>query len=111
MENPKFQIFTGEDDQFYFRLIAGNGEIILGSEGYHNKADCRDGIYAVKANSLRDERYRRETADDGQFYFVLTGANNEVIGVSEMYTTKQHRNDGIQVVFPRFDGHKKCPTI
>jgi len=26
MSNPKFQIFVGTNDQFYFRLIAGNGE-------------------------------------------------------------------------------------
>ena len=30
----KFEIFLGKNDEFYFRLKAGNGQIILGSEGY-----------------------------------------------------------------------------
>lgn len=48
MDNPKFQIFKGKDDQFYFRLKAGNGEIICSSEGYTTKQSCQNGIEAVK---------------------------------------------------------------
>ena len=34
MVNPKFQVFKGKNDQFYFRLVAANGEKVLTSEGY-----------------------------------------------------------------------------
>ena len=98
MENPKFQIFTGKDDQYYFRLYAANGEIILASEAYVSKQGCRNGIYSVKDNAPSDERYRRERAADGQFYFVLTAQNGETIGVSETYTTAQSRDGGIEAV-------------
>ena len=38
MGNPKFEIFQSEKNkQHYFRLKAGNGEIILASEGYVSK--------------------------------------------------------------------------
>jgi len=98
MENPKFQIFTGKDNQFYFRLYAINGEIILGSEGYVSKSSCQNGINSVKENAPKDERYIRKIATDGQFYFVLIAANSEIIGISEMYTTERRRNDGIEAV-------------
>ncbi len=48
MKNPKFQIYTGKDGQFYFRLYARNGEIILSSEGYTSKSNCQNGISSVK---------------------------------------------------------------
>ena len=48
MENPKFQVFKGEDDQFYFRLKAANGEIICASQGYTTKQSCINGIEAIK---------------------------------------------------------------
>ena len=94
----KFQIYKGEDGQFYFRLIAANGEIILGSEGYVTKAGCWNGIEAVKENAPYDDRYQRKKSAVGQFYFVLTALNYEVIGISEMYTSKQARDNGIEAV-------------
>lgn len=49
MENPKFQVFKGNDGQWYFRLRARNGEIICSSEGYTTKQNCLKGIDAIKA--------------------------------------------------------------
>ena len=48
MDNPKFQVFKGQDDQFYFRLKAANGEIICASQGYTTKQSCIVGIEAIK---------------------------------------------------------------
>lgn len=48
MTNPKFQIFKGKDNQFYFRLRAANGEIICSSEGYTTLQSCQHGIEVIK---------------------------------------------------------------
>jgi hypothetical protein len=98
MKNPKFQIFIGNNNQFYFRLYAANGEIVLNSEGYTTKSGCKKGIASVKGNALLEERYQRKTSVNGQFYFVLVAANGKVIGVSEMYPVKQNRENGIKTV-------------
>ena len=98
MNFPKFVIFTGEDDQFYFRLHAGNGEKILRSEGYVNKSGCENGVASVKENAPDDDRYQRKTSADGQFYFNLTAANGEIIGTSEMYRSDAGREAGIRSV-------------
>ena len=49
--NPKFQLFQGKDEKFYFRLVAGNGQAVGRSEGYNTKAAAKNGIESVKKNS------------------------------------------------------------
>ena len=98
MNNPKFQIFIGADEQYYFRLFAVNGQIILGSEGYTSRGGCQNGIDSVKENALLDERFIRKTTASGGFYFTLTAANHQVIGSSETYTTEAARDNGIESV-------------
>jgi uncharacterized protein YegP (UPF0339 family) len=98
VQNPKFQIFLGNNQQFYFRLRAGNGETILASEGYVAKAGCTNGIDSVKINAPIDERYKRKQATNGQHYFNLLAANHEVIGTSETYTTAAACENGIAAV-------------
>ncbi len=98
MKTPKFQVFTGQDGQFYFRPRDSGGEIILANEGYTSKAGCQNGIRSVKENAPLDERYRRRTSANDQCHFVLVAANGEVIGVSETYTTERRRDEGIEAV-------------
>merc|ERR1712050_173892 len=82
----KFQIFKSEkNDEFYFRLKAGNGEIILASEGYKAKAGAENGIKSVRENSSIPERFDKRDNKNGVPYFVLKAGNHEIIGMSEMY--------------------------
>ena len=98
MENPKFSVFQGKDGQFYFKLIARNGEPILASEGYVDKSACMDGINSVKQNAVKDEHFKRLIAANGEFFFTLMAENGEVIGKSETYKTQQGGNNGIEAV-------------
>ena len=95
----KFEIFrSNRNNQFYFRLKASNGQIILASEGYTTKDNCNAGIRSVKAHAPYDQYYSRLVATNGQYYFVLKATNGQVIGTSETYTTTQARDAGIQSV-------------
>lgn len=85
-------------DQFMFNLKAGNHENILASERYVAKQSAQSGITSVQRNAAVDERYRRLTAKNGQFYFTLTAANGETIGTSEMYPAAAARDKGIESV-------------
>lgn len=49
--NPKFEIYLDKKKEHRFRLKAGNGEIILVSEGYAAKASCKNGIESVRKNA------------------------------------------------------------
>jgi uncharacterized protein YegP (UPF0339 family) len=94
----KYQVYKGNDGQFYFRLKAANGENILGSEGYSTKASALNGIASVRVNSPHDGNYLRQTSSDNRYYFVLRAANYEPLGKSQLYPTTQAREVGIQSV-------------
>lgn len=98
MANPKYTIFRGKNEQFYFNLRAENGEIVLQSEAYTTKANCQNGIDSVRRNAPIDGNYERKMSSDGKYYFVLKAANNEPIGSSETYESEQGREIGIAAV-------------
>lgn len=94
----KFVMTTRKNGEFQFNLKAGNGEIILSSEGYTAKASCRNGIESVRKNAPDDNRYERKEAKNGKFFFNLKAANGQIIGTSEMYETAAGRDKGIESV-------------
>lgn len=46
----KIELFLGEDKQFYFRIVASNGETVSISEGYSTKQKCIEGYKSVREN-------------------------------------------------------------
>ena len=90
-----FQLFPSSG-QFWFRLRAANGEIVLSSEGYTAKASCQTGIASVKAN-CQPARFE-SFFSAGQYGFNHIAANGEIIGRSEKYTTAQARDHGLSVI-------------
>jgi uncharacterized protein YegP (UPF0339 family) len=98
MTTPTFEIFKSDvNNQYYFRLKAENGKLILASEGYTAKQSCKDGIQSVKRNAATDERYEKRT-NNGSFTFVLKATNGEIIGRSQSYSTPSNRDTGIEAV-------------
>ncbi|MCQ9634468.1 YegP family protein [Chryseobacterium sp. WG23] len=94
----KFVITQRVNNEYQFNLKAGNGEIILTSEGYVQKASCQKGIESVKVNSQEDSRYDRRKAVNNKDYFVLKARNGEIIGKSQLYSTKSGMENGITSV-------------
>jgi uncharacterized protein len=91
----KFELKKSKNDKYFFSLLAGNGQTILGSEMYEAKASALNGIESVKTNSADDGRYARLSGKDGSPYFSLKAGNGQVIGTSQMYATASSRDNGI----------------
>ena len=94
----KFEISKRKNGEFQFNLKAGNGQVILSSEGYTKKENCKNGIESVKKNSADDSKYDRKTSSNDKFYFNLKATNGQVIGSSEMYESSQGMESGIESV-------------
>ena len=94
----KFVISQRKNGEYQFNLKAGNGQVILTSEGYTTLAACKNGIESVKKNSQEDTRFERKEAKDGSPFFNLKATNGQVIGKSEMYSSAAACENGIESV-------------
>jgi len=94
----KFEVYADKGGDYRFRLKAGNGEIILSSEGYSSKAACMNGVESVKKNAPDDDRYEKKETAAGNFMFNLKAANHQVIGSSQSYKSASGRDNGIESV-------------
>jgi uncharacterized protein YegP (UPF0339 family) len=93
-----FVITRATNGEHYFNLKADNFQVILTSQMYSSKAACFNGIESVRNNSSDDSRYERKQSVNDKQYFVLKASNGQVIGNSEMYSSKAARENGIESV-------------
>ncbi|WP_154224215.1 YegP family protein [Marinicella rhabdoformis] len=94
----KFVVSHGKDGKDYFVLKAGNGEVILQSQGYSSANGCENGIESVKSNADDESKFECREAKDGRVYFVLKAANGQEIGRSQMYKSESGCKNGMASV-------------
>ena len=106
----KFEIYKDKKGEFRFRLKAGNGQNILGSEGYSKKPSCLNGIESVKKNSQNPARFEHKKTPSGKFTFVLKAANSQVIGTSQTYASESGCKNGMKSVATQSQGATTVDT-
>ncbi|MFT4202958.1 MAG: YegP family protein [Chitinophagaceae bacterium] len=94
----KFVLKKGKDGQFYFNLKAGNGQIILSSEGYPVESAAVNGIESVRKNASDEGHFERFVSSNGKPYFNLKAGNGQIIGKSELYESTAAMEKGIASV-------------
>jgi uncharacterized protein YegP (UPF0339 family) len=79
---------------FRFNLHARNGQVVLSSETYTTKAAAWNGAFAVQDAAALEGSFTIHTSTDNRYYFTLTAENGQVVGVSQMYTSRTSAQDG-----------------
>ena len=93
-----FEIFTDNGGEYRFRLKAGNGEIVLSSEGYSSKSGATNGIESVQTNANDPSRFAASETANGKHRFALKAKNNQIIGTSQNYESASARDNGMEAV-------------
>ena len=96
--SAKFEIQPTDGGGFYFILIATNGQTILTSQTYTTKEAAKNGMESVIENGTDEAQFETKTSSAGEDYFVLKAKNQQVIGNSQMYSSKEAMKKGIQSV-------------
>lgn len=94
----KFEVTKRTNGEFQFNLKASNGQVILSSEGYKAKPSCMNGIESVKKNSQEMTRFEKKVAKNGKHHFNLKSTNGQIVGSSQMYSSEDGCNNGIESV-------------
>jgi uncharacterized protein YegP (UPF0339 family) len=92
------EIKRASDGRFVINLKAPNELVIFTSQSYESKESALAGIASVKQNAHVEEHYEEKTGHDGRTYFVLHAANQQVIGRSQMYSSREAMRNGIASV-------------
>lgn len=93
-----YDLKLAKNGQFFFNLVAGNGQNILKSEMYKSRGAAENGIASVQANCQEDGQYECKASGEDKHYFVLKAKNHQVIGQSQIYKSKSGCDNGVESV-------------
>lgn len=93
-----YELRKNDRGEYSFLLKAPNNEVVLQSESYKSKSSALNGIASVQSNSSLESRYEAKQSPDGRFYFNLKGANGQVIGTSQHYSSAAACDAGLRSV-------------
>lgn len=88
----------GSDGQYYFNLLASNGQLILRSEAYRTDTQRNSDISSVQVHAFDSVRFEKRISPEGKYYFIAKDENNRVIGKSILYGSEAARDNGIESV-------------
>lgn len=94
----KFEIYKDKAGEYRFRLKAGNGEIVLSSEGYKSKTSAKNGVESVQKNCSDQSCFEKSQTPSGKYRFNLKAKNKQVIGTSQSYDSETSCDNGMQAI-------------
>jgi len=107
-----FELFRNDaGGKYHFRLKSPNGETILASEAYEQKAFAINGIQSVKRHAAESSNYEIKAASGGKWHFVLRATNGETIGSSQLYASREGARHGIAAVAKHAAGEVRDLTV
>jgi len=93
-----YELKKAKNGEYFFNLLAGNGQGILKSEMYSSKSAALNGIASVQSNCAEAGQFECKTSTNGKAYFVLKAKNHQVIGQSQMYESESGCDNGMESV-------------
>ncbi len=93
-----YELKVAKNGEYFFNLVAGNGQNILKSEMYKSRSAAENGIASVQTNCGEDGQYECKESSNGKTYFVLKAKNHQVIGQSQMYESESGCENGMESV-------------
>lgn len=94
----KFELYKDKAGKHRWRLKAGNGEIILASQGYASKAGAKIGIESVRKNCTSVKNFRVSQTRNKKHCFSLVAQNGQIVGTSQTYAKEASCKAGVQSV-------------
>lgn len=88
-------LWQSTDGQWRFNVSAGNGRIMLTSEGYASRTGALTGVLSVLDNGLAADHYATNLTAGGKFNLHLRADNDETIATTETYASRSNATRAI----------------
>ena len=93
-----FIVDKNKDGQYFIKLKAKNGKVILNSLRYLSKSVCKSDIETIRVMSTDILKYEYKKTFDGKFYFKLKSIHGDVLGRSNLFDSAELRDSEIEMV-------------
>lgn len=93
-----FVIKQNENGEIYFNFLNNDGEVVLISGNYADKALAEEAIKDVKVNSLMSQQLAAGKTKDGGQFFVIKGTNGDILVKSALYTSQMVMDNALHCV-------------
>jgi len=103
-------IFRKSDKEYIAELFASNGEVMLTSETYTTASGAEGGIATIIKGALADAFVVYQDKKNN-YYYKLKNANNRLLCVGEIYTTKDQCQKAVESVKRLVKTAVKVPEI
>jgi len=100
----KFHLKKASNGEYFFSLLAGNGENVGRSETYKARASAENGIESVQKNASNSDRFEVKEGKDGKFYLSLKASNGQVILAGQGYASEDGAKDGAGAIARAAEG-------
>jgi len=89
------ELYQSSDNQWRFRVKAGNHQVVLSSEAYVSKQGAENGIASVLENGVDPAMYALNKTASGKYNVRLKAGNSEIIAFTQSYSTKSNATRAI----------------
>jgi uncharacterized protein YegP (UPF0339 family) len=96
--SSSFVLKQNEDGEVYFNFLNNDGEVVLISGEYADKAMAEEAIKAVKLNSLMSQQLAAGRTKDGAQFFVIKGEDGDILAKSALYTSQMVMDNALHCV-------------
>ena len=93
-----FVLKQHENGEIYFNFQNSDGEVVLISDNYSDKALAEEAIKEVKVNSLMSQQLAAGRTKDGGQFFVIKGSNGDILVKSALYTSQMVMDNALHCV-------------
>lgn len=88
---------SDKNKEFYFTLRLDDGNAVVTSEGYKQKASAKKGIESVKKNGAAGKIELKE-GSTGKPFFVVKATNGQIVGKSRQFATVEERDAAVEAI-------------
>ena len=106
----KWVIFRKSDKEYIAELFASNGEVMLTSETYTTATGAESGIATI-IKGVEADAFVIYQDKKNNYYYKLKNANNRLLCVGEIYTTKDQCQKAVESVKRLVKTAVKAPEI
>ena len=106
----KWVIFRKSDKEYIAELFASNGEVMLTSETYTTATGAESGIATI-IKGVEADAFVIYQDKKNNYYYKLKNANNRLLCVGEIYTTKDQCQKAVESVKRLVKTAVKVPEI